>query len=82
MDNEMIRMCANCQQEYGLDTKGLPVSHGICNRHAVEMLKNYGFEDAASDFTSASEKDVLDLSNAENFAKKKAELDAARQKTG
>jgi len=83
MDNELIRMCANCQQEYGLDIKGLQVSHGICNRHAVEMLKSIGAEGAARDFASKhSENDGLDLSDAENLTKKKAELDAARQKIG
>ena len=84
MENEqLIRMCAHCQQEHGLDTKGLKVSHGICNRHAIEMMKSYGMDGAARDFAAKySGNDVLDLSNTENLMKKKAELDAVRQKTG
>lgn len=80
-NDQIIRMCANCQQEYGLDIKGLNVSHGICNRHAIEMLKSFGMAGAADDFSFKNpENDVLDLSNAETLSNKKAELDAARKK--
>ncbi len=39
----MNRACANCEQEKGtLDRSDDTKSHGLCERHFMETLRNFG----------------------------------------
>lgn len=80
--SNMIKMCADCQKEYHLDdmVKGLNVSHGICPRHAVEMMNNMGLTNFTEKELSQKHPDSvsLDLSNPKNLELKKQELLNAR----
>lgn len=53
MDKSFIRICANCQKEFPeVDSavKGsldrINFSHGVCERHSMEMLKQMGKDDS------------------------------------
>lgn len=72
-------LCANCQKEFGLElvAGGGTISHGICKRHAMEMLKSAGMDAAAQKFAEKFPgKDPLDLSDPEQLTRTKEKFSA------
>lgn len=78
-----MRICANCQKEFGLDISGVKgISHGVCVRHATESLQKSGLKDAAARFLAKyKDSDDLDLSDPQRLTQTKALLDAFRMKS-